>query len=133
MPVKILVVDDDPQVRKLCTIALKSDGYEVSGANDAQRALNIVDTKSIDLMLLDIVMPGTDGLELLQILKKKWEELIVIMITGFPSIETSIKAIMVLFSFSACDFNLACKSSGMCTVFISFIPSENPFSLCHSK
>ena len=93
MPVKILVVDDDPQVRKLCTIALKSDGYEVSGANDAQRALNIVDTKSIDLMLLDIVMPGTDGLELLQILKKKWEELIVVMITGFPSIETSIKAI----------------------------------------
>ena len=90
---KILVVDDDPKIRKMCSIALKRVGYEVFVAKDAKQALKIVDANSIDIVLLDIVMPEIDGLELLQLLKKKREDLIVIMITGFPKIETSIKAI----------------------------------------
>ena len=89
----ILVVDDDQKIRKMCSIALKRVGYEVFVAEDAQKALQIVDTKHVDLALLDIVMPEIDGIELLELLKNKSEDLIVIMITGFPSIETSVKTI----------------------------------------
>ena len=90
---KILVVDDDPKIRKMCSIALRRVGYEVSVARDAKKALMIVDANSVDLVLLDIVMPEIDGIELLELLKNKSEDLIVIMITGFPSIETSVKTI----------------------------------------
>jgi len=92
MPDKILIVDDEPKIRKLCSEALRRAGYEVSVAKDAKTALNIIDKKPFDLILLDIVMPEIDGLELLKLIKKKQEDLIVIMITGYASIETSVKA-----------------------------------------
>ncbi len=89
----ILVVDDDKKIREMCSIALKRVGYEVFRAKNAQEALQIVDTSHVDLALLDIVMPEIDGIDLLGLLKDKNEDLIVIMITGFPSIETSVKTI----------------------------------------
>ena len=89
----ILVVDDDRKIREICSIALKRVGYEVFRAKDAHEALQIVDSRHVDLALLDIVMPEIDGIELLGLLKNKNEDLIVIMITGFPSIETSVKTI----------------------------------------
>lgn len=90
---KIFALDDDPKKGKLCSIALRRVVHNVSAAEDAQKALHIVDAVSIDLALLDIVMLGIDDLELLQLLKKKREDLIVIMITDFPKIETAVKAI----------------------------------------
>ena len=93
MPDTILIVDDDPMIRKSCSNALKRVGYGVLVAENAEKAMNIVDTNHIDLALLDIVLPGIDGCELLQILKEKCDDLTAIMITGFPSIETSVKTI----------------------------------------
>jgi len=90
---KILVVDDDPLIRKMLSTALKKSGYEVTAVEDAEEALRIFSANSIDLVLLDIVMPKIDGLELLSLLKKKREDLIIIMMTGYPKIETSVQAI----------------------------------------
>lgn len=90
---KILIVDDDPLVRKMLSAALKGSGYDVTAVENANKALRIIDVKPIDLALLDIVMPDFDGLELQQLLKKKREDLIFIMMTGFPKIETSVQAI----------------------------------------
>lgn len=90
---KILIVDDDPLMRKMLSAALKGSGYDVTAVEDANKALQIIDVKPIDLALLDIVMPDFDGLELQQLLKKKREDLIFIMMTGFPKIETSVQAI----------------------------------------
>lgn len=90
---KILIVDDDPLMRKMLSATLKGSGYDVTAVEDANKALQIIDVKPIDLALLDIVMPDFDGLELQQLLKKKREDLIFIMMTGFPKIETSVQAI----------------------------------------
>jgi len=90
---KIMVVDDDLLIRKMLSTALKKSEYEVTAVEDAEEALRIVSANSIDLVLLDIVMPKIDGLELLSLLKKKREDLIIIMMTGFPKIETSVQAI----------------------------------------
>ena len=90
---KILVVDDDAKIRKLCYNALSRHGYKVSVVGDAQEALKIYNEKQFDLVLLDIVMPEVNGLELLKMLKKMDNKLLVIMITGYPQIETAVKAI----------------------------------------
>ena len=61
----ILVVDDDDPIRRLIELELKDDGYQVLTASNAQDALKLVQTESIDLVILDIRMPGMDGLEAL--------------------------------------------------------------------
>ncbi len=59
--VRILVVDDEDSVRKRCVRLLARHGYDVVGARDSKAALNIVQTTSCDVMLVDIRMPGMDG------------------------------------------------------------------------
>ncbi len=93
MEKKILIVDDDEKIRKLCANALKRQGYKISVAENAQEALKIFNEKQFDLALLDIVMPKVNGLELLKKLKKIDNNLMTIMITGYPQIETAVKAI----------------------------------------
>ncbi len=89
----ILIIDDDPKIRKMCLTALERVGYEVSTACEHKEALCLLQQKPADLVLLDIIMPEVSGLELLETLKKKYPGIIFIMITGYPSIETSVKAI----------------------------------------
>jgi DNA-binding response OmpR family regulator len=60
-PPRVLVVDDHPTVRRLCTRILERDGYQVFEAADGQDALELARTKAIDLVLLDISMPVLDG------------------------------------------------------------------------
>lgn len=59
----ILVVDDDPHIRQIVRIALERAGYEVSEAEDGLRALEIFNTLGPDLVLLDVLMPELDGIE----------------------------------------------------------------------
>ena len=59
----ILVVDDEKEIADLIEIYLVSDGYKVYKANNAKEGLDILDTEEIHLVLLDIMMPGMDGLE----------------------------------------------------------------------
>jgi CheY-like chemotaxis protein len=67
---KILVVDDDNINRKLLNVLLKKTGkYEVIEAENGMEALNIIKNESIDMVLLDIIMPVMDGIDLLKILK----------------------------------------------------------------
>ena len=67
---RILVVDDDNINRKLLNVLLKKTGkYEVIEAENGMEALNIIKNESIDMVLLDIIMPVMDGIDLLKILK----------------------------------------------------------------
>ncbi len=70
MPKKILIVDDEEMVLDFQEIVLESGGYEVRSAGDAAQALNILDTENIDLVMLDVRLPGMDGLELCRQMKK---------------------------------------------------------------
>lgn len=88
---KILVVDDEENIRKSLKMILEYEGYSFIEAADAEEALDIVEeTVGLDLILLDIKLPGMDGLELLSELKKKPYSPEVIMISGHGTVQTAV-------------------------------------------
>jgi len=66
----ILLIDDEKQVRMLFQVALEGAGYRVLTAESGQHALRLLDRQAVDLILVDILMPDMDGLELIQLLRK---------------------------------------------------------------
>ncbi len=80
---KILAVDDSVSVRKLVQFTLKSKGYQVTAAEDGQEALEMLDEKEYDAIILDINMPRLDGLEFLKKIRSEsaFESIPVIMLT----------------------------------------------------
>ena len=89
---KILVVDDEENVCHSVKKILGRKGYEVSQALTVNEAVNLIDTMTFDLVITDLMIPGTSGLELVQIIREKYPELDVIMITGYASIESAVNA-----------------------------------------
>jgi two-component system nitrogen regulation response regulator NtrX len=89
---QILVVDDDQKVLKSVVDILRDEGYRVSGAGDGSEALRAIQKSPPDLVILDIWMPGIDGLATLDAIKRIHQELPVIMISGHGTIETAVKA-----------------------------------------
>jgi excisionase family DNA binding protein len=78
----VLVVDDDPRVREFIRINLELEGYAVREAERAEEALAAIEDQSPDLVLLDVVMPGTDGWEMLQRMQERHGSIPVIMFSG---------------------------------------------------
>src|SRR5882672_5914479 len=89
---KILIVDDDEGVRQILAQALQSSGYSITTAESGERAVALVREAPIDLVILDLILPRVDGLEVLRDLTTVRPEAAVIMITGHASVETAIKA-----------------------------------------
>jgi DNA-binding NtrC family response regulator len=89
---KILVVDDEANVCQSIKKVLSRKGYDVSQALTVEDAVNLIKDMSFDLVITDLMIPGTSGLELLQIIRDHYPELEVIMITGYASIESAVKA-----------------------------------------
>ncbi|MDH3405259.1 MAG: sigma-54 dependent transcriptional regulator [Acidobacteriota bacterium] len=89
----ILVVDDELSVRDSLGHWFRQDGYEVHEAENATEALQALERQSFDVALVDIKMPGMDGLELQERLHAIDPELAVIMITAFASVETAVRAL----------------------------------------
>ena len=87
---KILVVDDEQHICDACRKALERIGYEVDTFADAAQALDSLERGSHDLCLVDIKMPGIDGIEFLDRAKEIDSELMVIMMTGYASVDTAI-------------------------------------------
>jgi DNA-binding response OmpR family regulator len=93
MKSNILVVDDEPVARQSLTDILKLEGYNVSSAPNGQAAVEYVRTHPIDLMIVDLRMPGMDGLEVVQVINQISPETEVILLTAFGSTETAIQAL----------------------------------------
>jgi UDP-3-O-acyl N-acetylglucosamine deacetylase len=89
---KILVVDDEENIRRSLLNVLSDEGYEVALAGDGEEALRMVRTEEPDLVLLDIWIPGIDGIQTLAILKSVSPETEVIMMSGHGAIDTAVKA-----------------------------------------
>lgn len=90
---KILVVDDDKNLRLSLSLLLKQEGYEVETAATAQAALEMLKTSNWDLMFLDLNMPGMGGIELLSKIYEQYPNLSVLILTANATLETAIKAI----------------------------------------
>ena len=84
---KILIVDDEPDFLEIMSARLEADDYEVTTAANGEAALNYVKNDKPDAVLLDILMPGIDGLEVLKRIRKMDESLPVYIITAFSTDE----------------------------------------------
>lgn len=92
MSTHVLVVDDEESARGLCVEILKSLGFETEAAESATRALAILESGPLDIVLTDVRMPGMNGIELLSNIKKKYPDTDVVIMTGFGSIPTAVQA-----------------------------------------
>lgn len=92
-PGRILVVDDDRLVRTLHADALLAEGHTVLTADDGEAALRHVRDQRFDVVVTDILMPGIDGLELLDLAKRAQPDLEVIVLTSVDSVETAVRAL----------------------------------------
>ena len=92
MKSRILVVDDEESIREFLEIMLRKEGYEVTCAEDGQRALEIIKKKSVDLVISDLQMPNMTGIELLKHVKDQYPDLLFMMITAFGTTETAVEA-----------------------------------------
>lgn len=88
----ILIVDDEHEFQKMLANRLEQRGFVVLKAYSCMEALSIIDSSNIDLVILDIAMPGIDGIEALKLIKKRRPETNVIMLTGQGSIQRGIEA-----------------------------------------
>jgi len=88
----ILIVDDEPEILKSVRSILSDEGYEVIEAPDGPTALKKVEEELPDLVLLDIWLPGINGMEILGQIKAAHPELPVVMISGHGTIETAVQA-----------------------------------------
>jgi two-component system, NtrC family, nitrogen regulation response regulator NtrX len=88
----LLVVDDEPQIIQVVSGILQDEGFEVLTAPDGETALKLVAEQVPDLVLLDIALPGVDGLEVLQELKRLYPYLPVVMISAYGSVENAVRA-----------------------------------------
>ena len=90
---KLLIVDDERIVRDSLGKWFHEEGYKIGTAESASEALTRLAERRWDLALVDIKMPGTDGIELLSRVREIDPELVVIMITGYASVETAVQAL----------------------------------------
>jgi two-component system, NtrC family, response regulator AtoC len=90
---KILIVDDEAFIRENVERILHEDGYTVVGAANGKDALELVAEEDLDLVLLDLNLGTEDGIAVLKNLKKADPELLVIIITGFGSVESAVDAL----------------------------------------
>jgi two-component system, NtrC family, sensor kinase len=90
---KLLLIDDEKPTRKILGLYLRSLGYEVITAADGREGIELFEREKPPIVLTDIKMPGTDGLEVLKIIKQMDQETEVIVITGHGDVDVAIKSL----------------------------------------
>lgn len=88
----ILIVEDEAKMRRLLELNLGDDGFAVFSAEDAETGLNLLRDNPIDLVVTDLKLPGMNGLEFLQAVKRQNAALPVVVMTAFGSVETAVEA-----------------------------------------
>jgi putative two-component system response regulator len=91
----IVTTDDDPAIRKILQIMLKKEGFEVTACKDGTELIELLATEvgDVDLILLDIKMPGLSGFEVLELIQSSHPQIPIIMLTAFNDLDTGMKAI----------------------------------------
>lgn len=90
---RVLVVDDEQVVLDSVERHLKREGYAISGVLAAEDAIEILEAGGVDLVITDLMMPGMDGLQLLELIRRSGWEVPVIMITGYATMRTALQAL----------------------------------------
>jgi len=90
---KLLIVDDDQIIRDSLCEFLKLEGYYCGGAGSFTEALNELEKQSYNIVITDVNMPEQNGFELLRVVRKRYPEIVSIVITGYGTIESAVEAI----------------------------------------
>ena len=88
----ILVVDDERIIREGCSRILRKAGHTVALASNGQMAIDMILQQTFHMVLLDIKMPELDGMQVMDVLRQKQSDLLVLVITGYATIETAVEA-----------------------------------------
>lgn len=89
----ILVVDDEPLERQTLTEILRLEGYYVAAVANGEAALDYLRTHNVDLLILDLRMPGMSGMDVIKVLSRTFPDVEVILLTAHGSMETAIEAL----------------------------------------
>jgi two-component system, OmpR family, response regulator len=92
---KVLVVDDEPDFLETIVKRLKRRNISASGVDSGKKALEVVEQESFDVVVLDVLMPGMDGIETLRLMKKKKPFMEVIILTGHASVESGLQGMQL--------------------------------------
>jgi len=90
IPINILIVDDEEDFVEMLCLRLQDQGNNVKGVHDGRGCLRALEEEDVDVVVLDIKMPGMDGIETLQEIKRQAPITEVILLTGHGSIETAV-------------------------------------------
>lgn len=90
---RVLIIDDEEVVRRCHLRVLAGDYCEVKAVPDGTQALATMQAEPFDIVLLDLRMPGMDGMAVLRQIRDRWPDCEVIVITGYPSLDTAKEAI----------------------------------------
>lgn len=88
----VLLIDDEEQFLEVLGDRLEARGLKVNTATSGENAITMIDDKNFDAIILDLAMPGIDGIETLKLLKEKNPDLEIIMLTGHATVEKGIAA-----------------------------------------
>ena len=88
----VLLIDDEEQFLKVLGERLETRGLQVNTVTSGEDALNLIDDKNYDAIVLDLAMPGIDGIETLKLLKEKKPDLEIIMLTGHATVQKGVEA-----------------------------------------
>ncbi|MCD5315158.1 response regulator transcription factor [Kineosporia babensis] len=92
-PDRILVVDDDPGIRDLLGSALEFSGFRVTAVADVAEALRQIPDGEFDALVLDVMLPGTDGFDLVQLLRSRGEQVPVLLLTARDAVEDRVRGL----------------------------------------
>jgi len=92
-PARILIIDDDKNVRKVLEMTLKANGYTVDTARDGREAVEKSNRNFYNLALVDIRLPDMEGTALLTAMKETTPKMVKIIVTGYPSLDNAMEAV----------------------------------------
>ncbi len=90
--IEVLIVDDEHTIRESCAALLRQGGYKVSLAASGSEAVQLIRRKEFQIVLADLYMKGISGMELLREVQERWPDTVTIVMTGKPSVDSSIEA-----------------------------------------
>jgi len=100
MPDRVLIVEDEDTLCESLQRVFRREGYEADIADSAETAFELLENKTYDLIITDIILPGISGIELVARYRQRNPEQKVIVMTAYASLETAVEALRV----GACDF-----------------------------
>lgn len=91
--IRVLVLDDDPETAEIYRFFLSKEGYEAEIATSPEDGMKMLDKHRYNILILDLVMPGISGIEVMEKVHQKDSDLAVIVVTGYPSVQTAVASL----------------------------------------